>query len=264
MAHSCARSRWHACHGGEPAEPRWHEYIANVGLGLVAADCWAAPSVAFRDTIEMLYAPPTPGRVIWNGTGEIPKPAPKEPFILVAGRLWDESKNASALLAVARELHWPVRIAGSLEAPGANGRIRTDGCPVEALGELSRSEVLALMRRAAVFAAPAVYEPFGMTVLEAAAAGCALVLADIPTFRELWRGAALFVEPRDQSAFAATINGICRDSRLRGRLQRAARRRALRYSLDAMAGDYCKLYANMLAMEPELRMPVFTSAEARP
>jgi glycosyltransferase involved in cell wall biosynthesis len=135
---------------------------------------------------------------------------------------------------------------------------------VEALGELSRSEVLALMRRAAVFAAPAVYEPFGMTVLEAAAAGCALVLADIPTFRELWRGAALFVEPRDQSAFAATINGICRDSRLRGRLQRAARRRALRYSLDAMAGDYCKLYANMLAMEPELRMPVFTSAEARP
>ena len=34
------------------------------------------------------------------------------------------------------------------------------------------------MQRAEVFVSPAVYEPFGLTVLEAAAAGCALVLAD--------------------------------------------------------------------------------------
>ena len=37
------------------------------------------------------------------------------------------------------------------------------------------------------------YEPFGLAVLEAAQAGCALLLSDIPTFRELWDGAALFV-----------------------------------------------------------------------
>jgi glycosyltransferase involved in cell wall biosynthesis len=264
MAHSCKRSWWHACRGREPAEPHWQEYVANVGLGLVAADCWGAPSVAFRDSIEMLYAPPTPGRVIWNGIDDFPKPAGKEPYILVAGRLWDEAKNAAALLTVARDLDWPVRVAGSLEAPEAAGRVRAEGCPVEALGELSRSDLLAQMQHAAVFAAPAVYEPFGLTVLEAAAAGCALVLADIPTFRELWRGAALFVEPRDQSAFSTAINRLCREPRLRGWMQRAARRRALRYTLSAMADDYCKLYARMLAVEPELRAVPSKPAEARP
>ncbi len=264
MAHSCVRSWWHACRSSEPTEPRWQEYIANVGLGLVAADCWAAPSVAFRDSVEMLYAPPTRGRVIWNGIDDFPTPATKDPFILVAGRLWDEAKNAAALLTIARDLDWPVRVAGSLEAPDSNGRIRTDCCPVQALGELSRPELLALMERAAVFAAPAVYEPFGLTVLEAAAAGCALVLADIPTFRELWRGAALFVDPRDQSAFSTAINRLCREPKLRGRMQRSARRRALRYTLDAMADDYCKLYARMLAVEPGFRAFTPKAAEARP
>ena len=44
------------------------------------------------------------------------------------------------------------------------------------------------------------YEPFGLAVLEAAQAGCALVLSDIPTFRELWNGAAQFVPPGDDAA----------------------------------------------------------------
>ena len=38
------------------------------------------------------------------------------------------------------------------------------------------------MSRAAIFFSPALYEPFGLGVLEAAARGCALVLADIPSF----------------------------------------------------------------------------------
>ena len=39
---------------------------------------------------------------------------------------------------------------------------------------------------------------------------------------------------------------------------------ALRYTLSAMADDYCKLYARMLAVEPELRAFPSKSAEARP
>ena len=44
---------------------------------------------------------------------------------------------------------------------------------------------------AAIFARPARYEPFGLAILEAAQAGCALVLGDIPSLRELWADAAL-------------------------------------------------------------------------
>ena len=33
---------------------------------------------------------------------------------------------------------------------------------------------------------PARYEPFGLSILEAALSGCALVLGDLPSLRELW------------------------------------------------------------------------------
>ena len=91
-----------------------------------------------------------------------------------------------------------------------------------------------------VFVSPALYEPFGLAVLEAAQAGCALVLADIPTFRELWDGAALFVPPSDDRAIAATLSTITADTALRTRMAAAAERRAaadytIGKSVDALA-----------------------------
>ena len=50
---------------------------------------------------------------------------------------------------------------------------------------------------ASIFALPARYEPFGLSILEAALSGCALVLGDLPSLRELWTGAAMFVPPDD-------------------------------------------------------------------
>ena len=56
------------------------------------------------------------------------------------------------------------------------------------VGTLTRPDLLALMRRAGVFVVPALYEPFGLAALEAASGACPLVLADIPSLRELWMG----------------------------------------------------------------------------
>jgi glycosyltransferase involved in cell wall biosynthesis len=47
-----------------------------------------------------------------------------------------------------------------------------------------------------------------LAVLEAALCGAALVLADIPTFRELWEGAAQFVPADDPVAWARAINAL--------------------------------------------------------
>src|SRR5215216_7806333 len=115
-AHSCVRSWWRACRGGEPSEPRWHRYIANVAAGLDRADAWIAPTSAFRDTVQALYAPRRRGGVILNGIDFAPTTVTKEPFILAAGRLWDEAKNLVALAAIASELDWPVRVAGPLQS----------------------------------------------------------------------------------------------------------------------------------------------------
>jgi glycosyltransferase involved in cell wall biosynthesis len=243
-AHSCVWSWWQACHGGQPAEALWHVYRANVAAGLAAADLWLAPTAAFRDRIHTLYAPAHRGQVIHNGTDVNGSRRPKESFVLAAGRLWDEAKNARAVAAAAGVIGWPVRLVGfERDSNQAN---------VQWLGELPRDDLVSLMARAAIFAAPARYEPFGLCVLEAAACGCALVLADIASFRELWDGAALFVDPSDTRELVSALRRVSGNAALRTRLQEAARLRAQRYSAAAMADAYCRAYAEVLASPPRI------------
>ena len=65
-------------------------------------------------------------------------------------------------------------------------------------GRLTPPQMARVVSRApSIYALPARYEPFGLSVLEAALSGCALVLGDIPSLREIWDGAALFVDPDD-------------------------------------------------------------------
>jgi glycosyltransferase involved in cell wall biosynthesis len=242
-AHSCVWSWWQDCRGGQPAEPRWHSYRANVAAGLGAADLWLAPTAAFRDRIHALYAPPQRGQVIHNGTDVACSRRPKESFVLAAGRLWDEAKNGRAVAAAASRIGWPVRLVGfERDSTQASTQAR-----VQCHGVLPRRDLVSLMARAAIFAAPARYEPFGLCVLEAAASGCALVLADIASFRELWGGAALFVDPSDSHGLVSALRRVCGNAALRTRLQEAARLRAKRYSAAAMADAYCGAYAKALA-----------------
>jgi glycosyltransferase involved in cell wall biosynthesis len=84
-------------------------------------------------------------------------------------------------------------------------------------------------------------------VLEAAQAGCPLVLSDIPTFRELWDGAAIFVAPNDDAAIAAALEGLLRDPEERARAGAAARERAGRYTVAAMTAGVLGVYRDLLA-----------------
>jgi glycosyltransferase involved in cell wall biosynthesis len=251
VAHSCVRSWWLACRGEEPTEPRWHQYIANVREGLDYADSWVAPTRACRDSIQSLYAPPALGRVIWNGIGGVAVPPPfksprdKQPFILAAGRLWDEAKNVAMLARIAKRLPWPTQVAGPTAAGGDAASVPLPD--VELLGELPLSMLREEMRRAAIFVAPALYEPFGLSILEAAHAGCALVLSDIPSLRELWDGAAAFVEPGDDAALLDALLHLIQDKEKRLTLQLSAAQHARRYPLSAMADSYAKLYDELTA-----------------
>jgi glycosyltransferase involved in cell wall biosynthesis len=264
VAHSCVWSWWQACRGEKPDEPRWSIYAAAVAAGLLAADAWAAPSHSFRDCIAARYPTRTRCHVIRNGVDLLPAAARKEAFIFATGRIWDEAKNLEALAAVASQLEWPVRAAGAVKAPDGSQNARSAGA-VEWLGVLSRTQIIAQMQRAGIFASPALYEPFGLSILEAAACGCALVLSDIPTLRELWTGAALFVPPRDTDALRNALRTLCRDHRLRAELQCAARVRAKRYSLANTLRGYQELYRIMAAPSPDktaARSPLMAEAQA--
>jgi glycosyltransferase involved in cell wall biosynthesis len=130
-----------------------------------------------------------------------------------------------------------------------------DPAELTLIGDLSHSALRARMQRAAIFVSPARYEPFGLSVLEAASAGCALVLSDISTFRELWSGAALLVDPTDDRALHRVLAGLCSDDRERARLQFAARERAQNYSLARTADAYRALYQRLLDTRSRFASP---------
>ena len=236
-AHSCVLS-WHEAVRGAPADASWARYRDAVAAGLRAADAVVAPTAAMGDALERHYDLERRPTVVHNGI-VVPPPRrrAKARLVLAAGRLWDEAKGLDALDGAAARLRWPVAVAGVAGASSARH--------AHLLGALPRDELRALMGEAAIFAHPARYEPFGLVVLEAALAGCALVLGDIASLRELWDGAALFVAPGDEVALAEACARLIADERERGRLAAAARRRAERYDAATMADAYMGLYTRL-------------------
>ncbi len=98
-----------------------------------------------------------------------------------------------------------------------------------------------------MYAATSRYEPFGLAALEAALAGCALVMSDIPTFRELWDGCALFYTPGDVAGLVAAIRELVDRSPARVALARAAQARAHElYTPERMVAGYEEVYAQAL------------------
>ena len=103
---------------------------------------------------------------------------------------------------------------------------------------------------------PARYEPFGLCALEAGLAGCALVLGDIPSLREVWGGAALYVDPDDEALLERVLNRLIEDAELRDEMSHRARKRAALYTVERMADGYNQLYASLLSVAvPPARRP---------
>ena len=256
-AHSCVLSWWAAVKK-EPLPDRWLDYAARVCAGLRSADRVVAPSQAMLDALHRHYRGLPPATVIHNGRKRAPfRAATKESFVLSAGRLWDEAKNLAALDDVADKLPWPVRVAG--ETSSSDGPTRTPKIKVQCLGRLEPAALAEQMSRAAVYALPAKYEPFGLSALEAAFSGCALVLGDIPSLREIWDDAALFVPPDDRDALCMTLRQYIDRPLLRFEMATRARIRAGRYSTAAMANGYLSVYRELLSAQQSMVDPTLQS-----
>jgi glycogen synthase len=241
-AHSCVLTWWRAVHG-ENAPSEWARYGWLVRRGLDRAHTICTPTRALLEDMAAVYGPLPRTRVIPNGRSIAkqrsplaPAPRRRERLVVSVGRLWDEAKNAALLVRAGPEIDARVALIGPHH--------RSFG-GVEQLGPLSEDEVARWLSRAAVFAEPARYEPFGLAALEAALCGCALVLGDIPSLREVWGDAASYVAPDDAPALARSVNALVRDPVRRDRAASAARARAARYTPAAMAGAYLDAYREM-------------------
>ncbi|MCF3936689.1 glycosyltransferase [Acuticoccus sp. M5D2P5] len=254
VAHSCIPTRWRAVNGA-PSPFEWNEYRQRVKRGIQAADAVVAPTASHLAAVEAEYGAMRKAHVIHHGRSEcLGVLPPKAPFALAAGRFWDEAKNLTRLRDAAPLVKYPIALVGEL----TREHVPTTALPSEGDGGVPTPRGLTTFGRidapalehsalaASVFVAPARYEPFGLGVLEAARAKMALILGDIPTMRELWDGAASFVDPDDAPAIATAIDTLLDDPAACARAGEIARERAVEYSLSAMTRGYRDLYRTLL------------------
>jgi glycogen synthase len=256
VAHSDVVSWWRGVRGEEPPQDAWFaRYRGWVRAGLQGADGCAAPTAWMAEQAERIYGA-APVRVVHNARSPDRFPcggAERERRVVAVGRLWDEGKGVRDLAAAASLLRADagaarVVVAGPAAHPAGGADFPVDTPGLRWAGVLPAPEVATLLGRSAVYAATSRYEPFGLAPLEAALTGCALVMTDIPTFRELWGDVALFYPPGDADALAGILRMLLADRARCDALAHAARRHALeRFAPDRMAAEYEALYVRLLA-----------------
>jgi glycogen synthase len=250
VAHSCIRSWWKAVKS-EPVPAHFAEYTRRVSAALRFASLLIAPTNAMLDAIDQNYDLSVPKKVIPNGRSRsVYFPAEKIDFILTAGRLWDEAKGLQFLERIAPELKLPICAAGEKRHPSGSHESFKN---IQLLGHLDIYKLAEYLSAASIYAAPALYEPFGLTVLEAALSGCALVLSDIPSFRENWSGAALLISVDEPKEWCAALNRLSNDRPLRQNLAHLAHERALELHPEEIGSRYLNAYREVLAHHPFAR-----------
>jgi glycogen synthase len=223
----------------------WERYRQAVQCALRESRMVVTPSSS-RRSHELTAAfgsragvPGDPARALPTA---LPQPGTKNDLILSAGCFGDAARALPALAEVARR----GRVAGG----GAGGRRvgrRGAGEPAHPAGAGHLARPPGRLVRAGVGLRPALpLRPLGLSALEAALAGCALVLGDVPSLRETWEGAALFVTPGDPEDLRRALDLLISEPKgLRGLAQRA-RTRALLLSPERRAAAFLEAYADVL------------------
>jgi glycosyltransferase involved in cell wall biosynthesis len=223
---------------------RFNEYLKRVKFGLKSSNYIIAPSATMLRYINDIYGEFKNKQVIYNGRRKFNGRGEKKNQIFSMGRIWDTAKNISLIINTAPRLKWKVKLAGNPQNPITN-ELTVYG-NVDFLGGLSEKEIFGHLKESSIFVLPAKYEPFGLSPLEAAQSGCALVLGDIDSLKEIWGDSALYVDPDDGDMLVKVINKLITDSEMLKDYSEKAKRRAELYSPEKMSSEYLEVYSKVL------------------
>ena len=219
---------------GKPLTRKWFKRLAVI----TAVSPIAARVVA--DTRRV--------RIIPNGIDvELYASEEKQPgSVAFLGRN-DERKGLRYLLAA-----WPqVRAAHPSAELTVIGAEDPGAAPVgvEFVGRVEESVKREMLGRASVFCAPNLGgESFGIVVVEAMAAGCAVVASGLPAFVRVAGDTARFVAPADSSGIADAITQLLDDEQTARALGRAAVAASQRFGRERVAAEYLAAYEDALSV----------------
>jgi glycosyltransferase involved in cell wall biosynthesis len=238
-AHSDVLSWAAACRPAGLEASAWLDrYRELVQGGLDEADAVVAPTRWMASALQEHFRVRRGVGVVANGRTLLAPASPPNRSMqaVTAGRIWDDAKGLEQLAKLRSAV--PVVIAGDNAFEGSSAE------NVTTLGHLDEQELLGLFAQSAVYLACSLYEPFGLTPLEAALCGCALVVRDIPTFREIWGPAAIYFH--DDRSLNAALDALADDPENCKRAQQAAVERARFFTAERMAYNYLALYHEVI------------------
>ena len=121
------------------------------------------------------------------------------------------------------------------------------------LGTVSETDLTALYQLSDVLLCPSLKEGFGLCVLEALAARCAVVVPQGAPFDEyLDERCASFVDPESTAQIASALSRLLNDAAERERLVTAGHERVQRYSWDLVAERHLASYESLLRRDEAL------------
>jgi glycosyltransferase involved in cell wall biosynthesis len=178
--------------------------------------------------------------------GRIPDPGQKSPLVLFVGSLFNRRRLPDLVAAFARATaHLPqaqlVIVGADRTWPaqdlGAHAKSLGVGAKMRILDYVEERELSDLYARASVFAFLSEYEGFGLTPLEALAAGVPIVVLDTPVAREVYGPAAEYVPCGDIDAAAAALGRFLRSPAAGAEQLAHAPAVLARYSWDRAADE---------------------------
>jgi glycosyltransferase involved in cell wall biosynthesis len=130
-------------------------------------------------------------------------------------------------------------------------RPRAAAAGIAMLGYRPHAESMARLGRASIAVVPSRWdEPFGLTALEAMAHGAALICSPRGGLPEVAGQAAVYVDPDEPDALAASIRNLAEDSERRQALAAAGRIRAKWFDTAAAASRLVAMRTAFLAQPP--------------
>ena len=135
------------------------------------------------------------------------------------------------------------------------------------LGQVDDAEKASALRSADVYCAPNTGgESFGIVLVEAMAAGTAVVASNLDAFRRVLEDgkAGRLVPVEDSAALAEALIAVLGDAKLRGRYVRAATAAVARYDWSVVADEIMRVYETVAASGMKVSVAGRTAASGVP
>ncbi|HMF92499.1 MAG TPA: glycosyltransferase family 1 protein [Candidatus Angelobacter sp.] len=171
------------------------------------------------------------------------------PYLVAASaRNW-RAKNLEGALQVLRLARRESNIgfqtvvygpAAGLDAAG--GEAAWPDLNLRRTGYMEAKDLAALFRHARAFVMPALYEGFGLPVLEAMSCGCAVITSNAGSLAEVAGEGAQVFAPHDVAGMARAISGLLRNREELDHWKAAALRRAEDFSWAKAARETISVY----------------------